>query len=236
MNKSSTTKPPIKEFFCLLLFSSLTFLFSKITLANDIQGKITFTGKTPSNVKVEETIVYFEPDQKVKVSPLVKPHKITMKNKAYWPRVSVVPVGSNIQISNSDSILHNAFSPSVPNEFDSGFYGKSDGKIHQFKHPGVVRIFCNVHFRMVAYTLVLDTPFYTKPNKLGNFILKDIPSGPGRLIVWHERTKRVIKKITLPIDEKQNIKLRVSKRRVPEHKNKSGSSYKKKRRKRGRYN
>ena len=93
-----------------------------------------------------------------------------------------------------------------------------------------------MHFHMVAYTLVLDTPFYTMPNSDGEFVLHNLPSGSGRLTFWHERTKQVVKKLNLPIEEPQNVNLVISKRRVPEHKNKSGSSYKKKRRRRGKYN
>ncbi|TQV76841.1 hypothetical protein FLL45_02475 [Aliikangiella marina] len=221
--------------FRLLLVSILVFISSQ-SLAASLSGRVVLTGKGADKVKVEDTIIFYEPNQKVSVLPLATPHKIVMKKKSYQPRVSVIPVGSTVQISNYDSILHNAFSPSKPNQFDLGLYGRSEGKSHRFDHTGVVRIFCNVHFHMVAYALVLDTPFYTRADENGEFEITDIPPGSGRLIFWHERTKRIVKQISLPVSQAQNVELVISKRRVPEHKNKSGASYKKKRRSRRKYN
>ncbi len=218
---------------------SLVFLvcFSSLSQAENIAGqsitgRIELVGKQASKANISDVIVYFEPEITPKYTPLSAPYSIKMKNKAYHPRVSAIPLGTEIQISNHDSILHNAFSPSRSNQFDLGLYGKSEGKIHQFNSAGVVRIFCNVHYHMVAYVLVLDTPFYTKVDSNGNFQLSDLPSGKGKLYVWHERAKKFLKKIELPYIEPLAIELAITKRRIPEHKNKTGKSYKKKRRRR----
>lgn len=202
------------------------------THAENIRGTISITGKLAAEAKLSDVIVYFEPEIPVKFIPLSEPHAIEMKNKAYHPRVSAIALGSEIQISNSDSILHNAFSLSRSNKFDLGLYGKSEGKIHKFGSAGVVRIFCNVHYHMVAYVLVLDTPYYAKVDQKGSFQLSGLPSGKGKLYVWHERAKKVLKRVELPYTEPLNIKLPITKRRIPEHKNKTGRSYKKKRRRR----
>lgn len=207
-------------------------LLSTNAFSETIEGRISLTGKHADEAEISDVIVYFEPEKRVLATPLDTPYQIKMKGKAYHPRVSAIPLGSQIQISNHDSILHNAFSPSRSNPFDLGLYGKSDGKIHQFKHAGVVRIFCNVHFRMVAYVLVLDTPFYTNVDHNGFFSLANLPSGKGVITIWHERAKRVLKRVELPLVKDIQIELPITKRRIPEHKNKSGRSYKKKRRSR----
>ena len=236
VNQLRETKASDKCIFRRFCFGAMV-LFSSQSFAASLKGTVVLTGKGADKVNLEDTIIFFEPDKKAKVIPLADPHKIVMKKKSYQPRVSVIPVGTTVQISNYDSILHNAFSPSKPNQFDLGLYGKSEGKLHRFEHAGVVRIFCNVHFHMVAYALVLDTPYYTQANENGEFELNGIPEVSGRLIFWHERTKRVVKKISLPVNQAQNIEMVISKRRVPEHNNKSGASYKKKkRRSRRKYN
>lgn len=201
---------------------------------SSLSGKVSLSGKQASKAKISDVIVYFEPEQALSPVPLIDSYEISMKGKAYHPRVSVIPPGSEVRISNYDSIIHNAFSPSRSNPFDLGLYGKSDGKTHRFERTGVVRIFCNVHYHMVAYVLVLDTPFHTKVSSDGRFTLTDLPTGKGRLVFWHERARKVIKKITLPHTGPLNIDVPITKRRIPEHNNKSGKSYKKKRR-RGRY-
>lgn len=198
----------------------------------NIIGHIELVGKQASKAKLGDVIVYFEPENRVQPEPLSSPYPIKMKNKSYQPRVSAIPLGSDIQISNHDSILHNAFSPSRSNKFDLGLYGKSEGKFHRFNSAGVVRIFCNVHYHMVAYVLVLDTPYYTKVDSNGDFSLSGLPSGKGKLSVWHERANKVLKNIELPYSEPLVIEVAITKRRIPQHTSKTGKSYKKKRRRR----
>jgi len=200
--------------------------------SNSVSGYISLTGKQASKAKVRDVIVYFEPENSVYLKPLEKPFSVKMKNKSYIPRVSAIPVGTEIRISNHDQILHNAFSLSRPNQFDLGLYRKSEGKSHRFKHAGVVRIFCNVHYHMVAYVLVLNTPHHARVDENGFFELTNLPNGKGQLFVWHERAKKYLKKISIPYAKTIDIKLPITKRRIPIHKNKSGKSYKKKRRRR----
>ena len=211
---------------CLMMNFSLS--------AQTLKGKITLTGKNADKANIEETVIYFKPDKSTDTMPLIQPHKVEMIGKKYTPRVSAITVDSEIQIPNHDSILHNAFSLSKPNDFDLGLYKNSEGKRHTFSEPGLVRIFCNVHYHMVAYVLVLDTPYYTQANSDGSFSLDNLPTGKGKLIIWHERSRKKIKTIDLPVEGELNLNLKVTKRRIPKHKNKSGKSYKKKRR-RGRY-
>lgn len=213
-----------------------TLIQTKSTQTTSIQGRVTFTGKKSAENEIKDTIIYFEPNRKALIQPLITPHQIMMRKKEYYPRVSVVTVGSEIQISNHDSIIHNAFSPSKPNDFDLGFYGKSEGKIYRISEPGVVRVFCNVHFHMVAYVLVLETPYFTQPDKNGFYSLDNLPPGDGQLVFWHERTEQIIKKISVPYSRNVDVELEVNKRRVPEHKNKSGGSYNNKKRSRRSYN
>lgn len=42
---------------------------------------------------------------------------------------------------------------------------------------------------MVAHVLVMDTPFFTKPDAQGRFRSSNVPSGAGELFVWHERSQ-----------------------------------------------
>lgn len=219
-------------FFILLVILLLISNLINAASAESISGNINLVGKLANKAKVTDVLVYFEPAKSIAVIPLLTPYSIKMKNKSYHPRVSAIPLGSEIQISNHDSILHNAFSPSRANKFDLGLYGKSEGKLHRFDTAGVVRIFCNVHYHMVAYVLVLKTPFYTKVDENGNFLLSNLPSGRGKLFVWHERAKKVVQQIEIPVTGPLKIELPITKRRIPVHNNKTGKSYKKKRRRR----
>jgi len=230
-NRIRQHKITVQRLFPAVFLLWLSLLTCQVS-AETLSGYISLVGKQASKVKLEDVIVYFEPEMPVTVTPLSSPLVIKMKNKAYHPRISTIPAGSEIVISNHDKILHNAFSPSRSNIFDLGFYGKNEQRLHKLDRSGIVRIFCNVHYHMVAYVLVLDTPFFTQVEDKGFFELDNIPSGKGKLIIWHERASKISRKITLPYSNSLSIKLPITKRRIPEHKKKSGKNYKKKRRRR----
>ena len=50
----------------------------------------------------------------------------------------------------------------------------------RFEQPGLVRVFCNVHHSMVAYVLVLDTPFSPRPTPTGSSCSPGLPRGAGQ--------------------------------------------------------
>lgn len=197
--------------------ASTTELSGRVILAKSAQGK-------PSR-EVVAAQVYFTPDTPVAVTvPTEIPEVVTVR-KEFVPRALTVPVGSTVRFPNEDVILHNVFSVSGKNRFDLGLYRRGDGKSAIFEHPGVVRVFCNVHQSMVAYLVVVDTPFFTTPDADGNFRLGSVPDGPGTLTVWHERAQPFSRQLTLPLSEPLEVELEVSKPRVPRHTNKFGKPY-----------
>ncbi len=189
----------------------------RVVLAKSVEGK-------PSR-EVVAAQIYFTPEAPVAVDlPEVVPEVVTIR-KEFVPRTITVPVGSTVRFPNKDTILHNVFSVSGKNRFDLGLYRRDDGKSATFEHPGVVRVFCNVHHSMVAYIVVVDTPYYTTPDSEGRFRLSSLPAGTGTLTVWHERAEPYSRRVTLPLDEPLEVKLTVSKPRVPRHTNKFGKPY-----------
>jgi plastocyanin len=158
---------------------------------------------------------------------------IATKNKAFEPGSLVVARGSTVRFPNEDPVLHNVFSVSPGNAFDVGLYSKGEGKSTRLETPGLVRIFCNVHQQMVAYVLVADTPYATRPDNNGVVRLTGLPAGAGKLLVWHERSS--LREI--PLDSPQAapavLEVEVERRQVPPHFNKLGLPYE--RRARDRY-
>jgi len=141
-----------------------------------------------SEVDLSEGVVYFNPEQPIAVEPKADEVVLTTARRQFVPRVVVVEAGSVVRFPNDDRILHNVFSSSPGNRFDLGLYGQSEGLTHRFDDPGLVRVFCNVHSRMSAHIVVVDTPFYARPDRDGRFHIDDLPEGPGTLTAWHERS------------------------------------------------
>src|SRR5258706_3039560 len=123
---------------------------------------------------------------------------ITINDKVAGLRVVVVPLGSTVRFPNADPFDHNVFSASVPNQFDLGLYGRGAAKGHTFTHPGLVRVYCNVHPRMVAYVVVTANRYYAQPGVDGSFTIENVPPGQYRLHVWHERiAAEIVKDLTV---------------------------------------
>lgn len=176
---------------------------------------------------MRQAVVYFEPASPPPARPGDLPLQMMTRRKAFAPRVLVVPRGSRVRFPNEDPILHNVFSVSTPNQFDLGLYRQGPGKEKRFEEAGLVRVFCNVHHDMVAYILVLDTPFHTAPDADGGFILTGLPRGSGKLTVWHEQADPWSMQVELPQKPPGSLIARVEIVRplIPAHLNKLGLSY-----------
>ncbi len=199
--------------------------------AEEIQGRVQLLargGQGPARGSdVRQAVVYFEPAGAPPARPPESAFEMVTRRKTFEPRLLVVPRGSRVRFPNADPILHNVFSVSSPNQFDLGLYRRGTGKEKRFEEPGLVRVFCNVHHDMVAYILVLDTPYHASPDANGEFVLSGLPRGPGKLTVWHEQADPWSADVTLPQKAPGPLLARVEIVRplIPAHLNKLGQSY-----------
>jgi plastocyanin len=177
----------------------------------------------------DQAVVWFEPDRPVR-RPAAREVEMTTARKRFEPRVLVVPVGSTVRFPNRDPILHNVFSVSGRNAFDLGLLGSGEGGEARFVEAGVVRVFCNVHHRMVGYVVVLDTPFSAVPAADGSFRIAGLPEGPGELVAWHERGEPVRRRVDIAAGTSASLRLELTRPLVPVHMNKFGRPYERSRR------
>jgi len=163
-----------------------------------VSGRIVILEKDnkPSE-DLSDAVIYLEAPAMVATAGKPTTVEIAITDKTYAPHVVVVPVGSTVRFPNHDPFNHNVFSVSEPNSFDLGLYGRGETKSHTFDHPGLVRVYCNVHPRMVAYVLVMENRYYAQPGNDGSFTIDNVPAGRYRLHVWHERIpSEVVKDVT----------------------------------------
>jgi plastocyanin len=156
-----------------------------------IRGTVTLLSDEGERVRdrreMANAAIYFEPDEVPELNPPEDQVEMTTRRREFMPRVLTVVTGTEVLFPNEDPILHNVFSNSPGNQFDLGVYGESPGKSHHFNTAGIVRVYCNVHSRMSAHIVVVDSPYFVTPESDGTFILEDLPTGPGQLTVWHHR-------------------------------------------------
>jgi len=192
-----------------------------------VAGRITILEKrNKPSPDLGSTVIYLEG-----VGPAGAPATldITINDKVYRPRVVVVPVGSTVRFPNTDPFDHNVFSASEPNRFDLGLYGRGEAKGHTFTHPGLVRVYCNVHPRMVAYVVVTPNRYYAQPGVDGSFAIENLPPGQYHLHVWHERiAAEIVKDVTVGAGAgvaDLEVALDARGYRWRPHKNKDGQEY-----------
>ncbi len=217
-----------RTFLALLLATSIA---AGAASAVDLRGKVTLDGGSKDSGAAHGALVYYQPDS-ASGAPLAvpdEPFRIVTVRKEFTPRSLVVPVGATVRFPNQDNILHNVFSLSGSNRFDLGLYRRGEGKEVTFEAPGVVRVFCNVHHSMVAYVVVVETPYYSTVSVDGGFTLDGLPAGSGRLVVWHERAEPREIEVDLPYASPLDVRLEITKPRVPRHQNKFGKPYSRRR-------
>jgi plastocyanin len=212
------------RFFIVFLF----LLFSIQTQAHDVSGTVEVLLKgEKKKTDLSTVIIYLDPISQSNIPQEAVKKSFTMatKNKQFLPRVLAIPAGSKVQFPNFDSIFHNIFSVSAPNQFDLGLYKGGASKTQSFQQPGVVKVFCNVHPQMSATIVVSASPFYTVADQTGNFMLGDIPNGSFQLRAYAEEGQ-TLKKIDVA-DKALQVKLTIDGRgfKKLKHKNKFGKDY-----------
>ena len=228
------------------LWAILFSLAPALATAGELGGKITLeASRRVGNVSVTNAVVFYRPDDPTHMTPLAEyredgsmvepevtdaPIEMMMEMKAFNPLVLNVDVGTEINFPNADRVIHNAFSTTRGSEFDLGFYPQGEERSRVFDQAGLVTVFCNVHQDMVGYVMVMDTPYHTRPDADGNFTIDNIPEGTGRLFVWHPRGRTFTKLVQVESTPTElAATLRLTKRLVPNHKNKFGKPYRRSR-------
>ena len=140
---------------------------------------------------VPDAVVYAMPaDAKAsaKAPSAKRPQAIIDQIKRrFVPLVSVVQVGTAVSFPNRDNIEHDVYSFSPAKRFELRLYHGIPAKPVVFDKPGLVVMGCNIHDQMIAYLLVVDTPWFAKTDAQGQASIENVRSGGYRLTVWHYR-------------------------------------------------
>jgi plastocyanin len=196
-------------------------------LATRVAGRIVILEKdNKPSPDLGDAVVYLEGVATPATAAAPVTVEIAITDKVYAPHVVVVPVGSTVRFPNHDPFNHNVFSLTEPNTFDLGLYGRGETRSWTFQQPGLVRVYCNVHPRMVAYVHVMANRLYAQPGQDGSFTIENVPQGRHRLHVWHERIPtEVIKEVTAGADGDLQIALNARGYKWQPHRNKYGRNY-----------
>ena len=155
--------------------------------------------------EVRNAVVHLSDIQRGKALGEVKP-VLDQKGCEYKPHVLAFPVGTTLEILNSDGILHNVHSFSEKNAPFNRAQPKYLKKITTtFSKAETIPIKCDVHGWMSAWLFVAENPYYEVTTEDGSFKLTDVPPGDYTLEVWHEKLGKQTKKIKVGPNETVEI-------------------------------
>ena len=151
---------------------------------------------------------------------------IALEKRQFSPRVRVVVEGSKVEFPNQDPFSHNVFSK-ANGGFDTGSFGRGKTRDHLFQQAGVYALYCNVHPRMTAFVIALNTPYYTQAGVDGRFAFDSVPPGTYKLHVWHDRADAQVRDVRVTATGVRNLVVELDAKgyKYVQHRNKFGQVY-----------
>lgn len=129
-----------------------------------------------------DAVVYAVPANPM---PHAIPHAIMdQKNRMFVPHVLPIQAGTTVSFPNSDDIRHQVYSFSPAKTFQLPLYKGTPGTPIVFDKPGIVALGCNIHDRMSAYIVVVDTPHFGMTRRNGSLELTNLAAGRYLVYVW----------------------------------------------------
>lgn len=157
-----------------------------IALAGSAQG-------APVTVAIHDQHGAALPDAVVALTPIDAAAPATQATAAidqrglrFTPGVLAVQAGTAVSFPNSDQVRHHVYSFSPAKRFELRLYKDTPATPLVFDVPGVATIGCNIHDWMIAYVVVVDTPYFDTTAAEGSVRL-DVPEGDYDLRIWHAR-------------------------------------------------
>jgi carboxypeptidase family protein len=127
----------------------------------------------------------------------------------YVPHVFGIQVGQQLEIRNSDPLLHNIKAKATKNRpFNISQPRAGMKTTRTFNAPEVmVSLECNVHGWMNAYAGVLPHPFFAVTGSDGSFSIKGLPPGTYTVEAWHEKYGTQTASVTVAGTESKTAEL-----------------------------
>lgn len=160
------------------------------TGATIVKGRIELANSRLKSRDASGVVVWLKPTDSSTPSSGSKQRKvINQRDKRFLPHIVAIEAGSEVDFPNDDPFFHNVFSIYNGKRFDLGLYASGETRPVNFNRPGISYIFCNIHPKMSAVVVTLDTPYFAVSDKAGGFTINNVPADEYQLTVWHERAK-----------------------------------------------
>jgi plastocyanin len=150
---------------------------------------------TPVTVQVRNAAGQALADAVVAIELRGKPSRTTtakadmsQRQRQFDPALLIVQTGTAVSFPNFDTVRHHVYSFSPIKVIDIKLYSGTPSDPVTFEKPGVAALGCNIHDRMSAHIVVVDTPLFGKTDAQGRVTL-EAPAGEHQIQAWHASLK-----------------------------------------------
>lgn len=110
--------------------------------------------------------------------------EIGQRDRQFTPQLLIVQTGTAVNFPNFDTVRHHVYSISPIKVIDIKLYSGTPAEPIVFDKPGVAALGCNIHDRMSAHVVVVDTPIFARTDDKGQASF-DLPVGEHVVKAWH---------------------------------------------------
>jgi hypothetical protein len=137
-----------------------------------------------------DAVVMVYPSSRDPTPPrLAGPFRVIQKDMAFQPFMTIVPVGADVAFPNLDRFRHHVYSISPTHPFELKLFSKDEARSVHFDKAGIIAVGCNIHDQMTAFIRVVDTPYAVKTDASGQAVIRNLPNGSARVVIWHPYMK-----------------------------------------------
>ena len=126
---------------------------------------------------------------------------VEVRRCALQPHVLVVPLGSGVEVSNPDGILHDLLAFSLRNPLLEARLPRYRRRLvvpaTSLQRPERIKVTCDVHPWLVGWWVVTDAPLHAMTGLDGRFRIDGLPPGRVRLHAWHEALGELDREVLL---------------------------------------
>ena len=110
------------------------------------------------------------------------------RERQFTPQLLIVQTGTAVSFPNFDTVRHHVYSFSTIKVIDIKLYSGTPAEPIVFDKPGVATLGCNIHDRMSAHIVVVDTPTFARTDARGQATF-DLSPGEHVVKAWHDGQK-----------------------------------------------
>ena len=114
--------------------------------------------------------------------------EVGQRERQFTPQLLVVQTGTSVYFPNFDTVRHHVYSFSPIKVIDIKLYSGTPTDPVVFDKPGVATLGCNIHDKMSAHVVVVDTATFGRTDDKGQASF-DLPPGEHVVKAWHAGQK-----------------------------------------------